>query len=238
MAGRIFTITGPDGVGKTTLLGRLRQLGYETAESSDARGLVVGDGSPLVGKFLPEAVADHGPLSRAAEIGRVLVVFYEYVLQPRLAQGRDVIVDSYCVRMCAREHVLNPDGDALLQSICACLPRPFLVTVLECDLRAAYRRNRLGHAFDYIDPDDRSYRSYAAMQRARGTFMERTCLRDLRVNRIDVPDDPEALARRYVEVLEAHGCLRGRADATEARGPDCCAPIHRAGHVPLSEERR
>lgn len=208
--GRFVVITGADGSGKTTLLNALRTDGFSTACWQDACTITLRDGSTLETHISTVHLAKFRAHSRTLEVARVLMFFYEHVILPMLEVGHDVLVDSYHYRICAREHALNPAGNALLAAICATLPRPTHVIQLHGDYAVTYARNYPGHLSDYLDPNERSLESYAAQQAIYECFVTERFLSDLPVTSLDCTLSPAALldeTRALLAMLRLRPCL-------------------------------
>lgn len=142
---KFLVLVGIDGSGKTTLLSRLCLPGVVTTSwrelrSHEVPATLAPDGPTRIKHRLPA-------LSRAMFIGGHLIAQYEYLVRPELENGANVVLDSYYLKLLAKERILGTVHQAL-EDLCRELPRPDGVIYIDVSPEVSYRRKN-GHLSPY-----------------------------------------------------------------------------------------
>lgn len=139
----MFTvIIGPDGAGKTSLLGLLKQNMHCLSVSP----VELYSEHPLPNMKwtqehkVREIVLPLKPKSRAAFFISHIFQFVEYALDPSLRNKESILVDSYWYRYYAKECLLNPTAAGHIKSSFSELKKPDLVIFLNVSLSTAFHR--------------------------------------------------------------------------------------------------
>jgi thymidylate kinase len=145
---KFLVLVGIDGSGKTTLLRTLNVPGVITTSWRDLRSHEV-----------PATLAADGPtrvknrvplLSRAMFIGGHLVAQYEYLVRPALEDGAHVMLDSYYLKLLAKERIFGTVHPAL-EMLCRELPPPDGVIYVDVPPGVSFRRKTAGLSpYEYI----------------------------------------------------------------------------------------
>jgi thymidylate kinase len=148
-AGRLFVLTGIDGAGKSTILSCLAQQfpswevgsytprNWLSAESHPQLAwMLEQDPRPVVGRLAPAA--------RASFLGHLVLCHWQSWLQPRLAHGATVLMDSYFFRFWARERAWGQEW-ALFERMVSHLPPADCSLLLQVEPAVALSRKT---AFD------------------------------------------------------------------------------------------
>lgn len=168
-SGYLVAILGPDGAGKSTLIGQLRTMAprwhFASLQPEDIYPL---DGIPEYNRWAltthpREYVGHMRPLSRVSFFAHVLSMAWEYRMRPQLEAGGLVVSDSYWYRAAVKESFHNPDAAFLLEALAARLPEPDLVIWLDLPLAESWRRNGRPTVFE-IDGDLPNWEAYARFQ--------------------------------------------------------------------------
>jgi thymidylate kinase len=153
---KFFVLVGIDGSGKTTLLRTLNVPGVITTSWRELRSHEV-----------PATLAPDGPtriknrvplLSRAMFIGGHLVAQYEYLVRPALEDGAHVMLDSYYLKLLAKERVFGTAHPAL-EMLCRELPPPDGVIYVDVPAGVSFRRKAADLSpYEYIGaPTERNF---------------------------------------------------------------------------------
>jgi hypothetical protein len=139
----ITVVTGPDGSGKSTLLGFLKKrlndtvfLSIDPSDLYPIPGVVSMDWAT---KIHPKnVICNYKPLTRSAFYIKTFSILLEYYIQPNL--GKNIVIDSYWYRYCAKEISFFGEVAEPLLCFCAYLPKPDLIVELDIPLGEAFRR--------------------------------------------------------------------------------------------------
>lgn len=145
---RFFCLLGGDGSGKTTLLNALatRHPDLMTVHWKELSSVTL---LPRLFPDLnpPETLRRLGPNSRAAQFCYLAALEYEMIVQPALAAGKTVIVDSYWYKFVAKMRVLDMAAP-FLYPVCQSLPSPDRIIFLDTPLELARERKSEMNFFD------------------------------------------------------------------------------------------
>jgi thymidylate kinase len=198
--GRFIVVAGIDGCGKSTLLSRVHIHGLVSCSWCDLRDFETL--RPLAPRC-PTGVKQGLPsLSRAMFVGGHLVGQYEYLVRPRLAEGWNVVLDSYYYKAIAKEELYGVCHRSL-RELCWELPEPDCVIFVDVDPATSYARKKgrlspyeyfsVPSAHDYID----------FQSRLRDKILERIAGVPT-VYRVDGEEEPGQLLLRVEELLRSH----------------------------------
>ncbi|MDQ1817121.1 hypothetical protein RBA41_27825 [Massilia sp. CCM 9210] len=137
---RFFCLLGGDGSGKSTLLDALaiRCPDIVTVNWKQLSSVT------LLPELLP-GLSPHdtlrclGPRSRAAQFCYLAALEYEMMIEPALAEGKTVVVDSYWYKFVAKMEVLEMAAP-FLEPLCQTLPRPGHIVYLDTPVALALER--------------------------------------------------------------------------------------------------
>lgn len=152
--GKFLSVVGIDGSGKSTLLRRVAQthrsirlLHWQEFEA--VTRIQEQLGAPAA--TAPEVLHLLGPHSRAGLLSYIASLEYELVIEPTVAAGSSVIVDSYWYKFVAKMLVAGAAAPTLLPA-CQALPPPDGVFFLEIDPERAYLRKEHVNFFEANGP--------------------------------------------------------------------------------------
>jgi thymidylate kinase len=198
--GKLGVLVGMDGSGKSTVLRSLREQGCIVADWKDLRS------HEEVAFWAPqrprEVRAKLKPMSRAMFVASHLVAEYEYVIEPALSMGQNVLADSYYFKWLAKESIYE-QTHAIFYTVCDALPKPDLVIVLELSPELAFRRKIVGLSpFEYFEQP--TLADFAQFQRnVMGVILEKA--RDMPVVSIDATQDILVVEQQILHELAHWG---------------------------------
>jgi thymidylate kinase len=159
-APRFLVLVGIDGSGKTTLLRALNISGLITTSWRELRSHEV---PATLAPDAPTRIKNRVPLlSRAMFIGGHLVAQYEYLVRPALEDGANVMLDSYYLKLLAKERIFGTAHPAL-EELCHELPLPDGVIYVDVPPSVSFRR-KAGNISPYEYIGTLSERSYVEFQ--------------------------------------------------------------------------
>lgn len=136
---KFFVLVGIDGSGKTTLLSRISFPGVVATSWRELRSHEV---PATLAPDAPTRIKNRLPtLSRAMFIGGHLIAQYEYLVRPELEDGAHVLLDSYYLKLLAKERLFGTVHPAL-EDLCRELPPPDGVIYVDVPPCVSYRRKR------------------------------------------------------------------------------------------------
>jgi thymidylate kinase len=200
--GRFVVVLGIDGSGKSSLMAWLGARGLTVVdwtsvlEIPDLQLLYADVARGIAFKKTREMIA---PNTRSFEFLLFFSAQWEYLIERPLAEGRDVVVDSYYYKQLAKDESFGFVNDALRRGLPA-LPDPDHVVFLDIPLDVAYRRKG-GHVSftEVIGAPD-----FAGFCRLQDQLSERmrgytSHLPTTRLSSLDTP--PAALAEELLRLL-------------------------------------
>ena len=148
----IIVIIGGDGCGKSTLIDRLKAKGYPTSTWKDIGKCIdhtqVSEGLRSYVRLLTTTrlFPDLGPLSRFSLTLSLLFAEYEFCISPALKKWGYIIVDSFYLKLLAREIVKHSQWPMLI-NVNDFLPKPDLVILLVVPPEIGFERSFRRKAF-------------------------------------------------------------------------------------------
>jgi thymidylate kinase len=157
---KFFVLVGIDGSGKTTLLSQISFPGVVTTSWRELRSHEV---PATLAPDAPTRIKNRLPaLSRAMFIGGHLIAQYEYLVRPELEDGAHVVLDSYYLKLLAKEQLFGTVHPAL-EDLCRELPPPDGIIYVDVPPRVCYRR-KCGVLSPYEYDDSPTEASYVRFQ--------------------------------------------------------------------------
>jgi thymidylate kinase len=139
-----FVLSGHDGSGKSTAIALIRALrpqwsvgSYEPRDWLPDPRLARFDW--MLTKHPRELAASLSPAERARFLLDLITAHARHWLEPRLRQGRVVLMDSYIYRFGVKEGLMGDGGEWFVRALDA-LPRPRAVLHLDLDPGVAWAR--------------------------------------------------------------------------------------------------
>jgi len=206
-AGQFVVIVGIDGAGKSTVVDNLASntcvVTWQEVLEIDALAHAYGD--PKLAQKFPQIREQLRPRTRAFEFLMFFAAMYEYLIQPRLADGRDVIVDSYYYKQLAKESVLGKAHPSLYVGA-RTLPSPDHVFLLDVAPEVAYaRKGGLPTTSEVLGSHD--LRGFERMQSALAKELT-NLTEDLETSTVDSSrQTPEELACHIQAFLTKHAAV-------------------------------
>jgi dTMP kinase len=206
--GRLITVEGIDGVGKTTHVNRLvhylatREL--EVTTYRDPGATVLGEQI----RELAKAGIAHSPLAELLLFCAARSELVETQVKPDLAAGRFVILDRFTDSTLAYQGALGQIGEDTLRTVCQAAAgnlKPDLTLWLDLPLGEALERcypraQTQGLATDALDAIERRDRSYFMRVRQRyEDLANREPWRYVRIISTDSVDETAAAIRRAID---------------------------------------
>jgi thymidylate kinase len=134
---KFVVLVGIDGSGKTTLLSRISLQGVITTSWRELRSHEV---PATLAPDAPTRIKNRLPgLSRAMFIGGHLIAQYEYLVRPELEDGAHVVLDSYYLKLLAKERLFGTVHPAL-EDLCRELPQPDGIVYIDVPPQLSYQR--------------------------------------------------------------------------------------------------
>lgn len=140
-------IVGIDGSGKTSLVNRLKQQGFEPRTWRDLQQIPEAAHLAPPRPTLVRSILS--PLPRAIFVGGHFVAEYEYLIRPRLENGQSVLFDSYYFKGLGKETIYKVVHPVFFE-ICRALPKPDVVFYLDVDPVIAFCRKKRLSPYEYL----------------------------------------------------------------------------------------
>lgn len=139
---QFLCLLGIDGSGKSTLLNAVTAQYPEIVVADRHQFPAVSQIATLPRGLTPgEVLCQLGPHARAAQLWYFAALEYDTLIQPAVAAGRPIIVDSYWYKFTAKMRVLDMAAP-FLYAACATLPHPKKIIFLDTPPEIAFRRAR------------------------------------------------------------------------------------------------
>ena len=210
--GRLLVLVGIDGAGKSTLLPLLQAARpHWVIGSYDPAAWLPAAALPHLAWMLerdPREVVGRLPAAaRASFLGHLVLAHGASWLQPRLARGATVVMDSFFFRFWAREHAAG-GAPGLLEAAAPLLPTVDRAVLLEVPPEFAAARKDGFDASEVAgrlpDGDDRA--AFVAFQREVAAGLREACRRwARRWSVVSGTSDPERVARAVVDAFDSGG---------------------------------